>query len=69
MIALVDVDVALRRPPRADRRLRYAIAVDVDGLEVAAAERAAELAAQQWAASRPGVVMPVASRVVEVLEV
>lgn len=51
----VRVDVATRRPPRIDREIYYRVDAPT-GL-------AAELLCCQWAASRPGVTMPVGSAV------
>jgi hypothetical protein len=53
----VEVGVALARPPREDRRSYFVLEAE-SGAE-------AELLAQQWAGSRPGVVMPVASVVTD----
>ena len=53
----VQVDVALRRPPRVDARLYYRLTAQ-SGLE-------AELQAGQWAACRPGVVMPIGAVVLD----
>jgi hypothetical protein len=49
----VAVDVATHRPPTVDNTIYYRVEAESGLL--------AELTALQWAASRPGVVMPVGS--------
>lgn len=61
---LVEVDVALRRPPRADKRVWVWVAV-ADGPH---AGTTAEELACQIAAATPGVVMPVGARVIDWVE-
>lgn len=54
---VVEVGVALQRPPRTQQYRKYVIEAE-NGY-------AAELAACQWAASSPGVVMPTESVVTD----
>ena len=68
MIVTVEVDVALMRPPRVDRTSRVLVDTPtpswVDGM--ASAEADAVWVAIAMCCGRPGVVMPVGSRVVAV---
>jgi hypothetical protein len=54
---MVEVGVALRRPPRTDQYRRYIVEAE-NG-------HAAELLACHWAGSAPGVVMPTESVVTD----
>ena len=70
MLAVVRIDVAIRRPPRADRTLYFI----VEGEN----ERDCEIFAMQWAMQHGsdknkdrtgGVVMPVYRELIEILEI
>lgn len=70
MIVVVEVGVALTRPPRLDRISRVVVDVPCPSWrDLPAAETDAELTALGIAAAQPDVVMPVFSRVVEVRDV
>ena len=66
MIAVVEVGVALRRPPREDAVIRCVVSSDVEDDEWAQAD--CELTAHALAYVRRDVVMPVRLETVEVLE-
>lgn len=68
MLVVVEVGVALSRPPRVDRLSRVVVEVPFTG-SFQDAETEAALIACQMAAVRPEVVMPVSSVVVDVLAV
>lgn len=70
MIVAVEVAVALRRPPVIDRwsRVVVSVAVRPDLADWDAAEIEAQLLATWIASARPDVVMAVAARVVDILE-
>lgn len=61
MIVVVEVGVALARPPRHDKTVWVVVAADT--------ETEARLIACQMAASTRGVVMPVSADIVDMLEI
>jgi hypothetical protein len=68
MIVAVEVGVALTRPPKTDRISRVLVEVDLVGEDWFGAETEAQLIAC-WMVCRPDVVMPVYSKVTDILEV
>lgn len=71
MIVIVEVGVALSRPPRTDRisRIVVDVAMDPRRPDWDRAETEARLIAAHIASGRPGVVMPVSATVTGVTDV
>ncbi|UPK74358.1 hypothetical protein MU582_18255 [Nocardioidaceae bacterium SCSIO 66511] len=67
MIAVVEVGVALRRPPREDAVVRCVVSSDIE--DESAAQTDCELTAHALAYVRPNVVMPVRVETVDFLEI
>lgn len=68
MIVVVEVGVALARPPRLDRLSRVLVEVDFDG-DFFTAETEARILACLIAGGRSDVVMPVSATVTDILEI
>jgi hypothetical protein len=71
VIVVVEVGVALRRPPRVDRISRVVVSVDTpsDGSRLYEAEQEARLVATYVATGRPDVVMAVSAAITHVIEI